>query len=195
MKKLILISLCLFAAAVVLHAQNVQYLIDNELVEQFDGSPLKGKTIRDYKISTSGTGRNALIVHAITTAPSVFSFPVTFSADTLIMRMPHINEFSGSNKIVYVIDGEVADESAFRALSPLSIGNVKVLRRDSPEARVYGENVAVIQIQTKEVDQELLDKLKKIPGVKVDADGKVTANGEPVNKITVVGGTGKTVHP
>ena len=195
MKKLILILLCLFAAAVALPAQNVQYLIDNELVENFDGSQLKGKTIRDYKISTSGTGRNALIVHAITTAPSVFSFPnaTTFRADTVIMRMPDLNEVPKS--VVYVIDGEVADESAFRSLSPLRIKNVTVLRRDSQAAKLYGEHVTVLMVQTKEVDEELLDMLKKFPGVKMDADGRVTTNGEPVSQITVIGGTGKRFNP
>ena len=74
MKKLILISLCLFAGAATLSAQKTMYIIDNEAVEHFDGSQLKGKTISDYKITTSGTGRNAITVHAITTARSSFSY-------------------------------------------------------------------------------------------------------------------------
>ena len=107
--------------------------------------------------------------------------------------MPDLNGVP--KNVVYVIDGEVADESAFRSLSPLRIKNVTVLRRDSQAAKLYGEHVTVLMVQTKEVDEELLDMLKKFPGVKMDADGRVTTNGEPVSQITVIGGTGKKVNP
>ena len=77
MKKLILISICLTVGAITLSAQKTLYVIDNVTVEHFDGSQLKGKTVSDYKITTSGTGRNAITVHAITTTrpPSLTPSP------------------------------------------------------------------------------------------------------------------------
>ena len=73
MKKIIAIIVCLLAGATVLSAQSTLYIIDNETVENFDGSQLKGKTIKEYKITTSGTGRNAITVHSISTSPSIYS--------------------------------------------------------------------------------------------------------------------------
>ena len=52
MKKIILLSICILASFWSLSAQQTLYVIDNETVESFDGTQLKGKTIRDYKITT-----------------------------------------------------------------------------------------------------------------------------------------------
>lgn len=92
MKKLILISICLTVGAITLSAQKTLYVIDNVTVEHFDGSQLKGKTVSDYKITTSGTGRNAITVHAITTTRSAFSY--SFSMPHLdSLRIPDMSDF------------------------------------------------------------------------------------------------------
>ena len=205
MKKLILLSVCLFAGALTLSAQKTIYIIDNATVEHFDGSQLKGKTVSDYKITTSGTGRNAITVHAITTSRSAFSY--SFSMPHLdSLRMPDMSDFNyfkadtlvfpngisvfknTPRKVVYVIDGKVSENGdAFRSISPLSIESITVLKDDSPEAKAYGENVSVIKIQTKREENGLLESLKNLPGVKVEADGSITVNGQPVKKITING--------
>ena len=205
MKKLILLSVCLFAGALTLSAQKTIYIIDNATVEHFDGSQLKGKTVSDYKITTSGTGRNAITVHAITTSRSAFSY--SFSMPHLdSLRMPDMSDFkyfkadtlvfpngisvfkNTPRKVVYVIDGKVSENGdAFRSISPLSIESITVLKDDSPEAKAYGENVSVIKIQTKREENGLLESLKNLPGVKVEADGSITVNGQPVKRITING--------
>ena len=205
MKKLILISICLTVGAITLSAQKTLYVIDNATVEHFDGSQLKGKTVSDYKITTSGTGRNAITVHAITTSRSAFSY--SFSMPHLdSLRMPDMSDFkyfkadtlvfpngisvfkNTPRKVVYVIDGKVSENGdAFRSISPLSIESITVLKDDSPEAKAYGENVSVIKIQTKREENGLLESLKNLPGVKVEADGSITVNGQPVKKITING--------
>ena len=205
MKKLILLSVCLFAGALTLSAQKTIYIIDNATVEHFDGSQLKGKTVSDYKITTSGTGRNAITVHAITTSRSAFSY--SFSMPHLdSLRMPDMSDFkyfkadtlvfpngigvfkNTPRKIVYVIDGKVSEDgNAFRSISPLSIASITVLKDDSPEAKAYGENVSVIKIETKKEENGLLESLKNLPGVKVEADGSITVNGQPVKRITING--------
>ena len=205
MKKLILISICLTVGAITLSAQKTLYVIDNVTVEHFDGSQLKGKTVSDYKITTSGTGRNAITVHAITTSRSAFSY--SFSMPHLdSLRMPDMSDFkyfkadtlvftngisvfkNTPRKVVYVIDGKVSENGdAFRSISPLSIESITVLKDDSPEAKAYGENVSVIKIQTKREENGLLESLKNLPGVKVEADGSITVNGQPVKRITING--------
>ena len=205
MKKFILLSLCLFAGALTLSAQKTIYVIDNATVENFDGSQLKGKTVSDYKITTTGTGRNAITVHAITTTRSAFSYSFSmphldslripdmsdfkyFKADTLLFPNG-ISVFKNTpRKVVYVIDGKVSEDgNAFRSISPLNIASITVLKDDSPEAKAYGENVSVIKIETKKEENGLIESLKNLPGVKVEADGSITVNGQPVKKITING--------
>ena len=171
-------------------AQQTIYIIDNESVEHFDGSQLKNRTVRDYKISTRGSGRNAITVHAITTSPSVYSVtgsfkpldPISFSADTTLFIKP------AHRKIIYVIDGVAhEDVSAFNSISPIDIENITVLKDGSPEQQKYGENAVVMSITTKKEKSDLMEFLKGLPGVKVEADGSITANGQPIKKITING--------
>ena len=54
-KYIIAIALCF--AFFTLSAQQTIYVIDNVTVKNFDGSQLQGKTIKDYQISTQGSGK------------------------------------------------------------------------------------------------------------------------------------------
>ena len=191
MKKILLLSICLLIGAWTLSAQQTIYIIDNETVENFDGSQLKDRTIRDYKITTKGSGRNAITVHAITTSPSVYSVTGSFSSlkplapiDSTVVRI--VNPMH--RKIVYVIDGVPhEDASAFNSISPLDIEDITILKEGSPEQKKYGENVAVMKITTKKEKTDLEEFLKKIPCVEVGPDGKITANGQEIKTITING--------
>ncbi|MBR5661848.1 MAG: hypothetical protein IKW99_09895 [Bacteroidales bacterium] len=206
MKKIILLSICMLTGVWTLSAQQTLYVIDNETVESFDGSQLKGKTIRDYKISTKGHGRNAITVHSITTSPSIYSISKSFALiDSL--RLPNVKRFpnykadtvlfsngvrifnSSDKKIVYVIDDKVyKDASAFNSISPDEIASISLIKDGSPEQKKYGDSTAVIKITTKK-NADLLDFLKKLPGASVDENGKITVNGQPVKKVTINGST------
>ena len=188
MKKRVLLSICLLIGAWTLSAQQTIYIIDNETVENFDGSQLKDRTIRDYKINTKGSGRNAITVHAITTSPSVFSVtgsfkPLNILADTTVVINPT------HRKIVYVIDGVVhEDVSALNSISPSDIENITVVKEGSPEQLIYGEDVVVMKITTKKEEfLKALKALKALPGVMVDEDGKITFNGRAVKSISING--------
>ena len=191
MKKILLLSICLIIGAWTLSAQQTIYIIDNETVENFDGSQLKDKTIKDYKITTRGSGRNAITVHAITTSSSVFSFSGEFRSleplspiDTTILIKPT------HRKIIYIIDGEVhEDASAFSSISPLDLESVTVVKEGSPEHQKYGSDVIVMKITTKKEKTSWAEFLKKLPGVKVDTDGKITVNGQEIKTISINGRT------
>lgn len=211
MKKIILLSICILASFWSLSAQQTLYVIDNETVESFDGTQLKGKTIRDYKITTKGRGRNAITVHSISTSPSIYSISKSFArldslkmpdlkvkgvkgfsnlkADTVLFSNG-VRAFNNSDKkIVYVIDGKVYnDASAFLSINPMEIASLSVIKDGSPEQKKYGDNVGVIKITTKK-SADLMDFLKTLPGAVVDSDGKITVNGEPVKKVTINGRT------
>ena len=189
MKKILLLSICLLIGAWTLSAQQTIYIIDNETVENFDGSQLKDRTIRDYKITTKGSGRKAITVHAITTSPSVFSVTGTFAPlkslapidTTIVIKPTH-------RKIIYVIDGvPPEDASAFNSISPFDIENITVVKDGSPEQKKFGENVVVMNITTKKEKTDWTEFIKTLPGVKVDEDGRITVNGEAIKKITING--------
>ena len=190
MKHLILISVFLFAGAVTLSAQKTIYVIDNETVEHFDGSQLKDRFVKDYRITTTGTGRNAITVHAITTARSSFSyaFPMprldslrikdlngsmTFRADTIYFPKGISTFQNSTKKVVYVIDGKVSNEDDFKSISRQDIANITVLKDTSPKAKAYGENVSVIMIQTRKATNDQAETLKELIGIKKEPDGGV----------------------
>lgn len=187
MKKIILLSICLLIGAWTLSAQQTIYVIDNETVENFDGSQLKDKTIRNYKITQKGFGRNAITVHAITTSSSVFSVTGSFTPlktlapidSSIVIKPTH-------RKIIYVIDGVPhEDASAFNSISPFDIENITVVKDGSTKQKKYGENVVVMNITTKKDKTDWAEMLKTLPGVKVDEDGKITVNGRSVTTITI----------
>lgn len=209
MKKIILLSLTLLLSALCLRGQQTLYVIDNVTVENFDGSQLKGKNVKDYQITTTGKGSKAVTVHAITTAPSAFSFSGDFpKIDLKNFTLP---DFSGKDlkdyadsisvlgntfiitqeKPLYIIDGKrTSDESALRDLSASQIKRVTVLK-NTEATKLYGTTQPVIVVETKNMPDGLLDLLQKSPGVKVGEDGSISANGESVQKITITGTTYK----
>ena len=190
MKKKILLSICLLAGALTLSAQKTVYVIDNETVLHFDGSQLKDRTIRDYKITTEGSGRKAITVHAITTSPSVF--PVTGSFRTLDPLSPIDTTalLIKPRKIVYVIDGVAHDDaSAFNSINPFDIENITVVKDGSSEQKKYGGDVAVLNVTTKKEKTNWTELLKKLPGAEVDADGNLSINGKAVTTIRINGRT------
>ena len=210
MKKIILLSICLIIGAWTLSAQQTIYIIDNETVENFDGSQLKNRTVRDYKITQKGSGRNAITVHAITTSPSVYSVSGSFSSLKPLSRLdslkiPDVKGFISSadslllstdvfkiqnREIVYIIDGKKSeDASPFNTISPFNIESITVVKDGSPEQLKYGDDVTVIKITTKKDNTDLTKFLKRLPGAKVDADGRITVNGQAVKKITINGRT------
>ncbi len=149
MKKMILLSICLLLGAWTLSAQQTLYVIDNETAEHFDGSQLKGKTIKDYKITTQGRGRKAITVHAITTAPPT-QLKTYFKTDSLFTGKEVIITQEASRKIVYIIDGERREDTApLHKMSPYDIESIVVIKDGSPEQLKYGEDVSVIKITTK----------------------------------------------
>lgn len=205
MKKIVTLISLLLAGAMALHAQQTLYVIDNETVEDFDGSQLKGKIVKDYKITTKGSGKNAILVHAITTSPYAFSVSGMFqsldslklpdfskfrkfNADSLFMGHSIMISGSQDKKIVYLIDGEETELSSVSgSLSSPEIASIKVLTGKESEKLGYPEGTRVIEILTKGGKDSFVESIKSLPGVTVDPDGKITVNGEPIKRITLNG--------
>lgn len=188
MKKLILIISSLLLISASLHAQRTIYVVNNVTIEHFDGSALKGKYIQDYKVTTTGTGRDAITIHSITASPTGnFGYRYildTLNRDALKLRINTDSLIVEASKlpkydITYMIDGkEYKNSSAFQALSPEDIKSISVNKKG---------NNHVIVVDTKKREAELSKIIESVPGLKIAADGSMTINGEPVKKITING--------
>lgn len=139
-KYIIAIALCF--ACFTLSAQQTIYVIDNVTVKNFDGSQLQGKTIKDYQISTQGSGKKAVTVHAITTgvvendgaAPRVFIRSTTTSAEDPVI----------------VIDGKrFEDASVLKSLDPQQIKSITVLKNEA-SLKEYDAPNGVIVVELKD---------------------------------------------
>ena len=164
MKKFIIVfALCL--ASYALSAQQTIYVIDNVTVEKFDGSQLQGKIIKNYHISTQGSGKKAVTVHAITTAPATTTvYGISNIPESIRIQDIGIDSLAnsvGGPKIkirqtdpnaqapLFIIDGgDPVGEDAIKNLDPGKIKSMTVLK-DAATMMKYGTSGGVIIIETK----------------------------------------------
>ena len=162
-KYIIAFALCL--ACFSLSAQQTIYVIDNVTVEKFDGSQLQGKIIKNYHISTQGSGKKAVTVHAITTAPAtttVYGIPnppesiriqdISAGMDSLSVSFPKIKVRQtdpNAEAPLFIIDGGApVGEEALKNLDPSKIKSMSVFK-DAETMMKYGTSGGVIFIETK----------------------------------------------
>lgn len=158
MKKILLITVLLLCS-VCLWGQQTIYVIDNVTVENFDGSQLKGKTISDYQITTTGKGNKAVTVHAITTVKRTMRSQIIVNDNgQVIMKTDTLlNRFGGASlksetvvpNFVYVIDGKVVGDANVKNLPTEQIKNITVLTdpESLKEMNLDGK-AAVVEIVT-----------------------------------------------
>ena len=192
MKRVIILAISMLFSSAILWGQQTIYVIDNVTVDNFDGSQLKGKNIKDYQITTTGKGAKAITVHAITTAPSVNAifgdFPKQFSADSIILGNSLMLR-NLSQKMLYIIDGErTEDVSALQKLSSARIKKIQMYKGGTTREK-FDTDLPVMVIETKDVEKDLNEVLKMFPNVKVAEDGTITVDGQPIKKITINGAT------
>lgn len=91
-------------------------------------------------------------------------------------------EFTMEGKTIDLGDVKMkTDVTVLEAASISAVGNPIVVKKDTVEYNASS---------FKTTDNDMLeDLLKKLPGVEVNADGSVTANGKTINKITIDGKT------
>jgi hypothetical protein len=196
MKKILFITV-LMLCSVCLWGQQTIYVIDNVTVDNFDGSQLKGKTIGDYQITTTGKGNKAVTVHAITTVKRTMRSQIIVNDNgQVIMKTDTLlNRFGGASlksetvvpNFVYVIDGKVVEESEVKNLPTKQIQSVTVVK-DSESLKQFNldGSSSVVNIITKS-EESAKELLKSLPGAIVEEDGTVTINGQSVKKITING--------
>ena len=135
MKKICIIALALVCNCLYLKAEQLAptdtlnlYVIDNQAVENFDGTQLEGRTILSYRTSTTDTKEGGVItVHYIRTE------------DTTPLTNP-----------VYVIDGKQVTKKKYERLKPKDIKTITVVKNGSQEVvkQYPGWENGVILVQT-----------------------------------------------
>lgn len=88
---------------------------------------------------------------------------------------------TGDNKKSYDLGNIYLEESSVEL-------NAAVVEAQVPDIQVKGDTIQYNAGAYKTEDHELLqDLIKKIPGIEIDADGNIKANGKPIQKILVDG--------
>lgn len=136
-----------------------RYLIDGNVITNFDGSQLAGKTILEYIIQSGYDRQNVVRVHNITT--SDYQHPVgdevkvigigSFSGEPTI-RIRATSGVDVDRDIVYVIDGRVISREEFIKINPSDIASMEVIKETANEIRkkyTDRDDVGVLIITTK----------------------------------------------
>ena len=145
MKKVIMLLLTAVLSVAIVSAQEMRetsYYIDGQIVEKFDGTQLKGKTILNYTIDQETN------THKITTSEIVSQnlenvkvLSSTSKIDGLGGQLNTAEAIIASKKdVAYVIDGKPVSFNDMKSLSSSSIKSVKVVKdKDNPDFKKYSE--------------------------------------------------------
>ena len=122
----------------------VQYFINGQQVEKFDGSQLVGKMVEAYTIDDiiSPYTHKPVRVHSIVTEDANLPKP----SSTIQIR-----KSSDRPDPVFVIDGKQVTKKEFEALNPAQIKSVTVLKNGTQESvkKYEGWENGVIFVETK----------------------------------------------
>ena len=149
---------------------------------------LKNEPIEFATISLIPQGETTALKYALTKSDGSFEI-LSVPGGVYSMRV----EYMGYKAVIREVNisrqrsvdlgkiGMVEDATTFEAITVSAIGNPITVRKDTIE---YNANL----FKTTENDA-LEDLLKKLPGIEVDSDGNITANGKAITKIMVDGKT------
>ncbi|MBR6466111.1 MAG: hypothetical protein IKS82_06710 [Bacteroidales bacterium] len=189
MKKILLLTTVILLACCGAFAQKVVYVIDDITVDNFDGSQLKGKIIKDYKISGTGKGKDAVTVHSIRTSSQGRGSFFGIATATTEPDYPNMS---------FIIDGKKyghkeGNDYLKKVLgsSERTMKSIRSEQKENPDKN--GPKILITTIIETQPNQNVLKKsdlnafLKIIPGAKTEADGSVSIDGKPVEFITING--------
>ncbi len=169
-----------FSSTFLSFAQTKSFEISGTLMAKDVKAPLESATIHLERVKDS-----TLVTYTISNKDGKFKLEDRTSDKSLNLYISYIgyktykktialdNAFIDLNVIYMETDANLLDEVVVRSRAPITI------KKDTLEFNVKS-------FKTKK-DANVEDLLKKLPGVEVDAEGKITVNGKEVNKILVNG--------
>ena len=176
----ILITAALFLVATATYAQNA-FKVNLRLVDEKTGEPVGFAT-------TSLTVKDATeaLKYVLTDSDGKSEFTKvkkgTYVLKAEIMGYKaHLQEITVDKNLDLGVIKMAEDVETLDAASVSAVGNPIVVKKDTIE-------YTASSFKTSDNDM-LEDLLKKLPGVEVNSDGSITANGETITKITIDGKT------
>lgn len=161
--------------------QSTSYTIKGKILAGKEKTPLEAATIHLEKVKDS-----AVVSYTISDKNGAFSIEGKTYQKELQLYVSFVGYQTYSKKINFSekstielgsislqAEANVLDEVVIKSRAPITV------KKDTLEFNVKS-------FKTKK-NASVEDLLKKLPGVEVDADGKITVNGKPVNKILVNG--------
>jgi hypothetical protein len=178
MKKIIILALVIAGCAVSAHSQSIK----GKLLDLVDNKPLAGATLSLTSIKDSTQARFGL---ADSTGSFLFQglpidsfyFKISFTGYEQYRQIVATND---STPVVNL-------GTLFIPKSTVQLGDVTVTSK-TPPTQQKGDTIQYNASQFKvNPDATVEDLVKKAPGITVDRDGTVTAQGEQVRKVTIDG--------
>ena len=176
MLRIKLFAVVLLLVSISANAQSLQ----GKLLDVVDNKPLKGATV-----SLTGLKDSTVQFHTISDKTGKFSFE-NVQADSFMLRV----SFIGYEDYKQIVGITATTEDLGNLLIPKSVkelGEVKVIVKTAPVQQkddTLQYNASQYKVNP---DATAEDMVKKLPGVTVDRQGTVTAQGEQVKKITIDG--------
>jgi len=177
MKKSLLLIL-MFVSNLVL-AQKNHYKIEGVIKSKSDSTSIESATVHLEKVTDS-----TVITYSITDAKGSFSLEgKSFVEDAVIVvsymgfknftKKLNLSKPPINLKTIFLDDTNILEEIVVKSRTPVTV------KKDTLEFNVKS-------FKTKK-DAKVEDLLKKLPGIEIDAEGKITVNGKPVNRLLVNG--------
>lgn len=178
MKKLLIVFTLLLACNA--FAQNKKFKISGALIAEDSNLPLESATVHLERLKDS-----SVVTYTISDKNGKFKLENSTYDKKLNLFVSYVGyktyykeividiESINLNTITLAIDDNTLDEVLIKSKAPITV------KKDTLEFNVGS-------FKTKK-DASVEDLLKKLPGVEVDDEGKITVNGKPVNKILVNG--------
>lgn len=178
MKHFRLLFLVLLVSALSAHSQSIK----GKLVDLVDSKPLQGATL-----TLSSLKDSSRIYNALSDSAGIFHFQ-SLPVDSFFIKVSYsgyaqYKQIVATNDSVPVVDLG----TLFIPKSATELSGVTVVSK-TPPAQQKGDTLQLNASQFKvNPDATTEDLIKKMPGITVDRDGTVTAQGEQVRKVTIDG--------
>lgn len=178
MKRFRLVFVALIGLSLSAHSQSIK----GKLVDLIDSKPLAGATLTLTSLKDTLQSR-----YAVADSVGVFRFD-NVAKDSFFLKVNFIG-YAEYREIISVSDSipSVDMGTLFIPKSTKEMAGVVVVSR-TPPAQQKGDTLQLNASQFKvNPDATTEDLIKKMPGITVDRDGTVTAQGEQVRKVTIDG--------
>lgn len=171
----------LFFIAMLVMASAVAYaVVVKGVVKDSDGEPVTGASIRLLKARDS-----AYVAGTVTDMDGNYNFP-DVAAGRYLVQTSYLG-YNEDYKPVTVRKKNVTVDTVMLGSNTVMLGEVSVVGVKTPikvTEDTIEYNADTYKTQPNAVVEDLL---KRLPGVEVDSDGKITANGKEVSKILIDG--------